>query len=680
MRTGHFNPHGTRKGAAVCASSGTTLPASLAAIANRGEWTISMMFEVYLGFAEPGDQYLGRLLAGLLPNSSEFGVIPPHFICGMENKFVAEAMNTCFRGILDDKRKDGNGVLLRSNTKAMLLRCLACMVHHSDGLLKIIEENPGHVLGSIPILSNKHLRYELKKLITSEPSERIRMATGIPPHVEAMTMIKSLTSLVRQERDERLQHYEEIKSVIADKIEQVAEENGQITRPLVLKMFGDFQTTVESSISSKIEALLEAIDNRSTFGKNRNIESHASKESDFSANSGYDLWSYEGKFWNVPKDFDLPKKVQRRRGWELWVKGMHTADGKKICAFRFFSSSNLPKPVYRKFKVEWQPIMKKMESAPGVELPINTGDVTQDILDATFTLATDHLRDNVCSFLFNDKKKRIESWTVGSWSSCTQRSFILKNGSESDIANLPEEKRENRPHTKKRTVKKKKNTITNTTASAHTTASAVPIQPIPIETQTTAPTVAKPSGTQPVAPQQPVLEILAPTMTSTATPRTTPYHNLMNNSKPPKKLPPPPPSNNSNVQRRTVRKRALTPKAQEQQNVLKSKRKRSDKGKNMERNTKKDAQQTNAAFAAAFAAVKSPHHDCSYAKCHFSDHMFYQLASEKCNKCKSSELHHACMVTYGSETYGEAAEGIGMSKICKSCFDSTAKNKNIKKV
>ena len=64
VRANHFNPHGTRKGATVCASSSTTLPASLAAMANHGEWTIPMMFEIYLGFAEPGDQYLGRLLAG----------------------------------------------------------------------------------------------------------------------------------------------------------------------------------------------------------------------------------------------------------------------------------------------------------------------------------------------------------------------------------------------------------------------------------------------------------------------------------------------------------------------------------------------------------------------------------------------------------------------------------------
>ena len=106
IRAGHFHPHGTRKGAAVRASSGTTLPASLAAIANRGEWTVSMMFDIYLGFAEPGDQYLGRLLAGLDPNKAEFATLPPHFVEGMENEYISEAMNLCFKGIMDKVTDD----------------------------------------------------------------------------------------------------------------------------------------------------------------------------------------------------------------------------------------------------------------------------------------------------------------------------------------------------------------------------------------------------------------------------------------------------------------------------------------------------------------------------------------------------------------------------------------------
>ena len=63
-------------------------------------------------------------------------------------------------------------------------------------------------------------------MLTSEPSDRIRMATGIPPHVEAMSKLESLTSLIREERNDRVRHYEEVKLAIVHKIEHVSEVNG----------------------------------------------------------------------------------------------------------------------------------------------------------------------------------------------------------------------------------------------------------------------------------------------------------------------------------------------------------------------------------------------------------------------------------------------------------------------
>ena len=75
----------------------------------------------YLGFAEPGNQYLGRLLVGLLLNSTDFAVIPPHFVCGIVIDFLTEAMNSCFRGIINNGGRSGDGILLCSNTKALLL-------------------------------------------------------------------------------------------------------------------------------------------------------------------------------------------------------------------------------------------------------------------------------------------------------------------------------------------------------------------------------------------------------------------------------------------------------------------------------------------------------------------------------------------------------------------------------
>ena len=62
---------------------------------------ISMMFEVYLRFFKPRDQYLVRLLASLLRNAADLLVIWSHFTRGMENEFIAEAMELCFQGIID---------------------------------------------------------------------------------------------------------------------------------------------------------------------------------------------------------------------------------------------------------------------------------------------------------------------------------------------------------------------------------------------------------------------------------------------------------------------------------------------------------------------------------------------------------------------------------------------------
>ena len=58
-----------------------------------------MMFEVYLVCADPGDKFSGILISGLLTNEAPFAALPPHFTCRMENQYISEAMNLCFKGI-----------------------------------------------------------------------------------------------------------------------------------------------------------------------------------------------------------------------------------------------------------------------------------------------------------------------------------------------------------------------------------------------------------------------------------------------------------------------------------------------------------------------------------------------------------------------------------------------------
>ena len=65
--------------------------------------------------------------------------------------------------------------------------------------------------------------------------------------------------MIRLEREERLEYCEEIKRTIGDKIEQIAEENGQITRPAVRKLFSDFSLKFETTITNKIDSVLQSV-------------------------------------------------------------------------------------------------------------------------------------------------------------------------------------------------------------------------------------------------------------------------------------------------------------------------------------------------------------------------------------------------------------------------------------
>ena len=82
-----------------------------------------------------------------------------------------------------------------------------------------------------------------------------------------MGSIQNLTSLIRQEREDRLEHYEKNKVVIAEKIEEVAEENRQSTHPSVIKSFDEFGSKFETAISSKIDLVLQAVQNGNREGR-----------------------------------------------------------------------------------------------------------------------------------------------------------------------------------------------------------------------------------------------------------------------------------------------------------------------------------------------------------------------------------------------------------------------------
>ena len=102
IRVDHANTHGVRKGSATRASSGTTCPPPVSSIAAQGEWSLGRVLDLYWHFAEPGDTFLGRVLAGFDSNGEEFATLPPHWTLDdpMSNERIKEAMNLMFATIL----------------------------------------------------------------------------------------------------------------------------------------------------------------------------------------------------------------------------------------------------------------------------------------------------------------------------------------------------------------------------------------------------------------------------------------------------------------------------------------------------------------------------------------------------------------------------------------------------
>ena len=134
--------------------AGTTVPPPIPSVTRRGEWSIGAILDVYWHFGSVGDQYLGRILAGLDPNSITFDTLLPHWTLAnpMIDNHVRRGMEMTFSSILDE----------HPAFVPILLRCFACIVYHSDGLIDQMVRSPGHDFAKLAMLHDRELLKKLK--------------------------------------------------------------------------------------------------------------------------------------------------------------------------------------------------------------------------------------------------------------------------------------------------------------------------------------------------------------------------------------------------------------------------------------------------------------------------------------------------------------------------------------
>ena len=326
------------------------------------------------------------------------------------------------------------------------------MVHHSEKIIQIIETNPRNPLANIPLFSDKNLLRELKQLVQTKASIKIPRVTGIPPHVNMIVSLQDLIDKNAKEADERKKQFERMGEIVSEKLEAIAADNGTLTRSsvteILAKEFGAFKEDIKKSVR-------DSLGMSSAMSIESNQEAIASEGESTTRDGAFTLFSYSGKFHQVPRNFIFPEDVTRFRAWRLWLVGMDYLGKTRIRPFRKFQTKLLPnKELKTQYNNEWKPIMSKMERTPGLVIPDDVGQISNAFINLSFNQATEYLKGNVCGFIWT-KYRNHEPWTVGTWSTKTLPNQIRKFGTEQDKASLPIPTYHNRPHREKRTVQRR---------------------------------------------------------------------------------------------------------------------------------------------------------------------------------------------------------------------------------
>lgn len=462
IRPNHANTHSIRKGSGTYSQSGTTCPPPATATAGRGEWSLGRVFDLYLHLADPADAYLGRILVGLDPNNENFATLPPHFVPSnpMADELIREAMDLMYGPIL--AAWQGKGI---RDFTGILLRVLPSVIHHSDFLYDWMRRVPGHPFSSIPLLHRRDLLTRLKLLVTTNPSDSMRVASGIPPHIEHARQMKKCIDLCSSTLGEVKNLKEEVKQAVVDAYENRAAENGHMTADRMTALFENYEQRMSAKIDSLREEVERNLMNSSGGTTNRLLQPRDESGRDHDEfdmpfadgeletevdgqavlHSVHRLYSHGGKLWHVPESFAIPVHVPLRTAVRFWLEGMpgnqitenetRLAIAAPIRPFRLFKLPLLPTKVRRDYKLHWLPIMKMFFQAPGVQIPA-VPQISPAELESIFEAGLDYLKTSRMSYVFGGRKKPLE-WKLSTWAKHSLPSMIQKFGQPTDVSNLP---------------------------------------------------------------------------------------------------------------------------------------------------------------------------------------------------------------------------------------------------
>ncbi|POM70035.1 Hypothetical protein PHPALM_13606, partial [Phytophthora palmivora] len=159
----------------------TTGGPSIASVYLRVGWSLGGVQDRYIRYESAGDQYLGRVVAGVPLNQAEFALLPPHF-ANNQDKVVQTSIDEMLPVMKSC-----------SSLQDILKLYMASLVYHHDYLRRTLPTT--HPLLSTYLFRHQEIVVQLHEALVQDNSPWMK-PTGIPPHVEVYKQLKLMQSSI----------------------------------------------------------------------------------------------------------------------------------------------------------------------------------------------------------------------------------------------------------------------------------------------------------------------------------------------------------------------------------------------------------------------------------------------------------------------------------------------------
>lgn len=367
LKSAWYGLHSYRKGPITYATSGTTDGPNMAAVYTRGGWTLPGVLDRYMKYAKAGDQFVGRIIAGLTPNTVEFATLPPHFtrIDSASVDKINAAVDLCFPLLACG----------HANLRTVVTHLLASVVYHRKWLRDTLP--PNHALFNSAAFSSGVVD-DLAPLVGLE-SDLMR-PTGIPGTVRLAQSVAAV-----QEGVDSIN--EKLGDQLMSRIEGVLEKRDVACGSITMHAVNEAVTGIVDSAVASLTASLQGT-------------THIAAPPASNVAPPLPLADFR-------TDFALPTKVDAITAFRLWFRGNATLNYPPI---RHLATRRLNRRVQQSYS-EWKCLMKWMEEAVvATDASAWKDEPSDDEMTAMFELGkTALLREPTVG---QKRKRRVEQLTV----------------------------------------------------------------------------------------------------------------------------------------------------------------------------------------------------------------------------------------------------------------------------